>query len=77
MGIVRWLLVLAVVLLIVRVAWRLLQSSPDPTTDDDPAAQTAQAESLLRCRGCRTLIPRDAALLHDGEPYCGPACRPS
>ncbi|MEO5363870.1 MAG: hypothetical protein H7838_09645 [Magnetococcus sp. DMHC-8] len=70
MGVVRFLLLLAVALLVARLVWRWLQPAPPPVLRDETAAQ-----SLSRCRRCGTLTPAELVVWHGEQPYCSTACR--
>ena len=76
MGIVRFLLVLAIVLLAVRLVWRLLQ--PAKTIDEQASNSRkgdGRSDNLLRCSRCGTLTPEDLVLVYKDRPYCSPQCR--
>ena len=64
MGIVRILIFLGIALFVVRIVWRLVRSAPPSETMEGQgggkdAPSSGQADSLLRCSRCGTLIPQD------------------
>lgn len=80
MGIVRILIFLGIALFVVRIVWRLVRSAPPSETMEGQgggkdAPSSGQADSLLRCSRCGTLIPQDLLLRHEDRSYCSPRCR--
>ncbi|WP_310735022.1 PP0621 family protein [Azohydromonas aeria] len=74
----KYLLVLAVVVL---VLWAVRRASlppppPKPKAPPPPAEPPTQLEAMVRCSHCGLHLPRGEALAGlDGELYCSPAHR--
>lgn len=76
MVLLRWLVVLAVVLWVVRIVWRYMQPTPDHQSKGDRNfRQGSKSDNLLRCSRCDILISQELALLLDGQSYCSIKCR--
>ena len=72
MGLIRLILIAAVVWIVVIIAKRILVRRRKPRMET-----TDIGETMVRCAVCHLHIPRKEALFEEGRAYCGPEHRDS
>lgn len=71
MGLVRLLLIIAIVWLVLVLARRLLDSGRRIAEQRKPRL----TENMVRCERCGLHVPESEAVRRDGHNYCSPAHR--